>query len=85
MQQQPSIARSPDDELPGFGDYVGIVRKRRRYLFMVGLPILALGGLLALALPDIYSSQALVEIEGAENIRQSASSTLQDSIAHLAA
>jgi hypothetical protein len=30
MQQQPSIARSPDDELPGFGDYVGIVRKRRR-------------------------------------------------------
>jgi succinoglycan biosynthesis transport protein ExoP len=82
MQQQPSIARSPDDELPGFGDYVGIVRKRKRYLFMVGLPILALGGLLALALPDIYTSLALVEIEGAENIRQSStSSTLQDSIA----
>jgi polysaccharide biosynthesis transport protein len=82
MQQQPSIARSPDDEMPGFGDYVGIVRKRRRYLFMVGLPILALGGLLALALPDIYTSLALVEIEGAENIRQSpTSSTLQDSIA----
>jgi succinoglycan biosynthesis transport protein ExoP len=49
---------------------------------MVGLPILALGALLALALPDIYTSLALVEIEGAENIRQtSTSSTLQDSIA----
>ncbi len=81
MQQQPSIARSPDDEMPGFGDYVGIIRKRKRYLFMVGLPILALGALLALALPDIYSSLALVEIEGAENIRSSASPTLQDSIA----
>jgi succinoglycan biosynthesis transport protein ExoP len=82
MQQQPPIARSPDDEIAGLGDYVGIVRKRKRYLFMVGLPILALGALLALALPDIYTSLALVEIEGAENIRQtSTSSTLQDSIA----
>jgi uncharacterized protein involved in exopolysaccharide biosynthesis len=81
MQQQPSIARGPDDEIPGFGDYVGIVRKRKRYLFMVGLPILALGGLLALALPDIYTSRALVEIQGAENIRQRASSTLQESVA----
>jgi polysaccharide biosynthesis transport protein len=82
MQQQPSIARSPDDEMPGFGDYVGIVRKRKRYLFMVGLPILALGGLLALILPDIYSSTALIEIEGAENIHQGAvNATLQDSIA----
>jgi len=82
MQQQPSIARGPDDEMPGFGDYVGIVRKRKRYLFLVGLPILALGGLLALALPDIYSSAALIEIEGAENIHQGAvNATLQDSIA----
>ena len=81
MQQQPSITHGPDDELPGFGDYVSIVRKRKRYLFMVGLPILALGMLLAFALPDIYSSLALVEIEGAENIRGSASPTLQDSIA----
>jgi polysaccharide biosynthesis transport protein len=68
--------------MPGFGDYVGIVRKRRRYLFLVGLPILALGGLLALALPDIYTSAALIEIEGAENIHQgAANTTLQDSIA----
>ena len=72
MQQQPPIAHAAaNDEMPGFGDYVGIVRKRKRLLFMVGLPILALGGLLALGLPDIYRSSGLIEIEGAENVRQS--------------
>ena len=83
MQQQQSIARTTaDDELPGFGDYVGIVRKRKRLLFMVGLPILALGGLAALGLPDIYRSSGLIEIEGAENVRHNpTSTTLQDSIA----
>lgn len=79
MQQQPTIA--PADEVPNFGDYIGIVRKRQRLLFMVGLPILALGGLLALGLPDIYRASALIEIEAAENVRQSTNPTLQDSIA----
>src|SRR5215216_5878418 len=81
MQQQPSIAHGPADEIPGFGDYVGIIRKRKRLLFLVGLPILALGVLLALGLPDIYNSAGLIEIEGAENIRSPANGTLQDSIA----
>jgi uncharacterized protein involved in exopolysaccharide biosynthesis len=82
MQQQPTIARDSADEMPGLGDYFGIVRKRKRLLFMVGLPILALGGLLALGLPDIYRSQGLIEIEGAESIREGAANgTLQDSIA----
>src|SRR5262245_17790798 len=83
MQQQPTIVPGPADEMPGFGDYVSIVRKRKRLLFLVGLPILALGGLLAIGLPDIYSSSGLIEIEAAENVRQTANanSTLQDSIA----
>jgi len=83
MHQQPTIATGPDDELPGFGDYVSIVRKRKRMLFLVGLPILALGGLLALGLPDIYTSSGLIEIESAENVRGNtpANTTLQDSIA----
>ena len=80
MQQQP-IA-SATDEMPGIGDYLGIVRKRKRLLFMIGVPILALGALLALVLPDIYSSSDLIEIEGAENIRQGATDpALQDAIA----
>ena len=62
MQQQPTIAHGPADEMPGFGDYVSIVRKRKRMLFLVGLPILALGGLLALGLPDIYTSSGFIEI-----------------------
>jgi succinoglycan biosynthesis transport protein ExoP len=82
MQQQPTIVPGPADEMPGFGDYLSILRKRKRLLFMVGLPILALGGLLALGLPDIYRSQGLIEIEGAESIREGAANgTLQDSIA----
>jgi protein tyrosine kinase modulator len=82
QQQQPTIAHDAADEMPGLGDYLSIVRKRKRLLFMVGLPILALGGLLALGLPDIYRSQGLIEIEGAESIRDSAANgTLQDSIA----
>src|SRR5688572_7946201 len=83
MQQQPSLAHSSaDDQLPGFGDYVGIVRKRKRLLFLVGLPILALGGLLALGLPDIYRAADLIGNEGAGNVRQSAANpTLRDSIA----
>jgi uncharacterized protein involved in exopolysaccharide biosynthesis len=82
MQQQPIAPAAADDSMPGFGDYVGILRKRKRLLFMIGLPILALGGGLALLLPDIYSSTGLIEIEGAENVRQSSTNqTLQDSIA----
>lgn len=82
MQQQPIVHAAADDEMPGFGDYLGIVRKRKGLLFMIGVPILALGGLLALVLPDIYRSSGLVEIEGAENIRQGAADpTLQDAIA----
>src|SRR5262245_45824981 len=83
MQQQPNIAPGPADDMPGFGDYTSIVRKRKRLLFLVGLPILALGTLLALGLPDIYSSSGLIEIEGAENVRQGVmpNATLQDSIA----
>jgi polysaccharide biosynthesis transport protein len=82
MQQQPT-PQFPVDETPGFGDYLGIVRKRKRLLFLIGLPIVALGGLAALILPDVYRSSALIEIEGSENGRQSSSTdtTLQDSIA----
>jgi uncharacterized protein involved in exopolysaccharide biosynthesis len=81
MQQQ-SIAQSPADDTPGFGDYLGIVRKRKRLLFLIGLPIVALGGLAALILPDVYRSSSLIEIEGSESARQNAGdTTLQDSIA----
>ncbi|HKS54273.1 MAG TPA: hypothetical protein VJS12_03250 [Steroidobacteraceae bacterium] len=81
MQQQPT-PQFPADETPGFGDYLGIVRKRKRLLLLVGLPIVALGGLAALILPDVYRSSSLIEIEGSQDTRQSAAdTTLQDSIA----
>lgn len=81
MQQHPT-PQFPADETPGFGDYLGIVRKRKRLLFLIGLPIIALGGLAALILPDVYRSSSLIEIEGSQDTRQSAAdTTLQDSIA----
>jgi uncharacterized protein involved in exopolysaccharide biosynthesis len=81
--QHPVIAPSAAvDEVPGISEYTSILRKRRRLLVRIALPIIALGVLLALMLPDIYRSSGLIEIEGAENIRQgSLNATLQDSIA----
>jgi polysaccharide biosynthesis transport protein len=79
MQQ---VSVSPlDDEIPGFSEYVSIIRKRRRLLLLVGVPIAVLGAVLALVLPDIYRASGLIEIEGAENTRAQTSNTLQDSIA----
>ena len=80
VRQQP-IAQLPEDDTPGFGDYAGIIRKRKRLLFMVGLPIIALGAAVALILPDVYRASGQIEIEGAETGRQSSDPTLQDAIA----
>jgi uncharacterized protein involved in exopolysaccharide biosynthesis len=80
LKQQP-FAQLLEEETPGLGDYAGIIRKRKRLLFIVGLPIIALGGAVALLLPDIYRSSGLIEIEGAESGRQSTDPTLRDAIA----
>ena len=64
MQTANTAGHEP--ESTGFGDYFAILRKRRRLLFLVGLPIVAIGGALALALPDVYRSSGEIEIEGAQ-------------------
>jgi polysaccharide biosynthesis transport protein len=50
-------------DAPGFGEYLGIVRKRRGLVFKIGLPIVAIAALLAIGLPDVYRSSALIELE----------------------
>lgn len=62
----------------GFGDYLAILRKRRKLLFLVGLPILAIGVALAIALPDVYRSEGQIEIEGAQALRSNPNSLTQD-------
>lgn len=62
MQPHPSNMTS-DVEPPGFGEYLDVVRKRRRLLFKVALPIVAVAALLAVGLPDVYRSSGLIEIE----------------------
>lgn len=67
MQAQ-ATAPAHDADAPGFGEYVGILSKRRRLLLAIAAPIVAIGLILAVALPDIYRSTGLIEIEDAENL-----------------
>lgn len=68
----------PEPQSAGFGDYLGILRRRRKLLLMVGLPIVAIGAALALALPDVYRSEGQIEIEGAQAVRQNPNALAQD-------
>ncbi len=63
MNVQAPPHASADLQSPGFGEYFGILKKRRRLLLNLIVPIAALGALLAVGLPDIYRSVALVEID----------------------
>lgn len=72
----PSTGSEPDSA--GFGDYLSILRKRRKLLLMVGLPIVAIGATLALALPDVYRSSGQIELEGAQNLKQNPNALGQD-------
>lgn len=76
MQTTSTAGHEP--ETTGLGDYLAILRKRRKLLFLVGLPIIAIGVGLAIALPDVYRSQGEIEIEGAQVVRANPNSLTQD-------
>jgi succinoglycan biosynthesis transport protein ExoP len=57
------------DHEPGFGEYLGILRRRGRLLAAIAVPIAALGALLAIGLPNVYRSSGLIEIEEATNLQ----------------
>jgi succinoglycan biosynthesis transport protein ExoP len=48
---------------PEFTDYLHAIARRRGLLLGIAIPIAVLAVLLALALPDIYTSSALIEID----------------------
>lgn len=48
---------------PGFSDYLSAIGRRRALLLGIALPIAALSVLLAVALPNLYRSSALIEID----------------------
>jgi succinoglycan biosynthesis transport protein ExoP len=52
-------------EAPGFSEYFSVIRKRRRLLLSIAIPIIALASMLAIGLPDKYRSSGLIEIEDA--------------------
>jgi polysaccharide biosynthesis transport protein len=80
MQAQNSLP-SAAAESPGFGEYFGIIRKRRRLLLLVAGPIAALGALLAIGLPDVYRASGLIEIEEADSQRHNQNENLKSVIA----
>jgi len=75
---QTTLAAGQEPETNGFGDYLAILRKRRKLLFMVGLPIIVLGAVLAIVLPDVYRSSGQIEIEGAQAVRNNPNALGQD-------
>lgn len=75
---QTTQAAGHEPETTGFGDYLAILRKRRKLLLMVGLPIVAIGVALAIALPDVYRSQGEIEIEGAQALKTNPNALAQD-------
>lgn len=78
MQTSSSSSTGHEPDSAGFGDYLAILRKRRKLLLMVGLPIIALGVGLAIALPDVYRSSGEIELEGAQNLKQNPNALGQD-------
>jgi uncharacterized protein involved in exopolysaccharide biosynthesis len=52
-----------DDSNPEFAGYLHAIARRKVLLFGVAIPIAVLAILLAIALPDLYTSSALVEID----------------------
>ena len=51
------------DNNPEFSGYIHAIVRRKALLFGIAIPIAVLAVLLAAALPDVYTSSALVEID----------------------
>lgn len=75
---QTTLAAGQEPETNGFSDYLAILRRRRKLLLLVGLPIIVLGAVLAIVLPDVYRSSGQIEIEGAQQVRNNPNALAQD-------
>lgn len=69
MSVQASPPEGADPAAPGFAEYFSILKKRSRLLLNIAVPIIALGAILAIGLPDIYRSSALVEIDERQSMQ----------------
>jgi uncharacterized protein involved in exopolysaccharide biosynthesis len=66
---------------PEFSGYLHAIARRRALLFGVAIPIAVLSILLALFLPDMYTSSALVEIDEASSTQSLAETSAGESYA----
>src|SRR5690349_18785290 len=70
-----------DDSNPEFAGYLHAIARRKVLLFGVAIPIAVLAILLAIALPDLYTSSALVEIDEPSSSAANAETTSGESYA----
>ena len=61
---------------PEFSDYVHAIGRRRGLLFGIAIPIALIAILLAVTLPDVYTSTAIVEIDDPSNSQAQAALSL---------
>ncbi len=66
---------------PEFSDYLHAIARRRALLAGIAIPIAVLAILLALTLPDIYTSSALVEIDDPSSAQSLAGTSAESSYA----
>lgn len=50
--------QTSSDSTPSMGEYLAALRRRRMLMLVIGTPIVLIAGILALALPDVYRSNA---------------------------
>jgi len=69
------------DNNPEFSGYIHAIARRKALLFGVAIPIAVLAILLSVALPDVYTSSALVEIDepsSAQSLSETSSGSYAD-------
>jgi len=62
-------ANAAKDQGTGFGDYFAILKRRRRLMLALAIPIIAIAVLLACTLPSIYRSTGTVQVDKDENLK----------------
>jgi len=66
------------DDGAGFGDYFAVLRKRRRLMLSIAIPIVAIAALLAATLPAQYRSTGLIQVDKDENLKNLVAQNSQD-------
>src|SRR4051812_14740393 len=71
-------ANAAKDQGTGFGDYFAVLRKRRRLMLALAIPIVVVAVLLACTLPSIYRSTGMIQVDKDDNLKNVVDQNSQD-------